>query len=409
MTRDSAIRTLVLYAQYTDKLSYFDDWLDAFCFSPEFEVTKTNICDASNHAKLSRIIGDYDLIVLLHSTNGDTIDYIKPYQSILKQRKGKLLSFVGNELNIPTISMRARIEFLRDIEADFIGTPIPLEAGKWLYEECSSAQVVALPHALNPVAFHAIIPQQQRMIDIGVRTSRYLPFLGDNERNKLLSFFSNHTFTPPLVVDIDTTTRFKRSEWALYLNNCKGTVANEAGSYYLERDDRTVLAIRDFLRKREAKAGTIVVRTGSLPHRIWCLLPNDFRQSVKKVLKSNSLKTDQDVNEGSDFEEIYGRFFRHYERLPIYSKAISSRHFDAIGTKTCQILLKGRYNDILEEDRHYLALENDFSNIDDVMERFHDVDHRTMVIETAYSYVMEYHTYTHRINTVRAMLDSAKK
>ena len=52
-----------------------------------------------------------------------------------------------------------------------------------------------------------------------------------------------------LRVDIANDRRLDRAEWADFLNDCRGTVGSEAGTWYLERDDRTALAIREFLRE----------------------------------------------------------------------------------------------------------------------------------------------------------------
>src|SRR5208282_4665936 len=78
-------------------------------------------------------------------------------------------------------------------------------------------------------------------------------------------------------------------------------------------------------------------------------------------------------NEPAAYEEIRARFFANKPRPTIYGKCLSSRHLDAVGTKTCQIMFRGRFNDILEADRHYLALEDDLSNLDDVLLRFADL------------------------------------
>jgi hypothetical protein len=84
-------------------------------------------------------------------------------------------------------------------------------------------------------------------------------------------------------------------------------------------------------------------------------------------------------------------------------KCISSRHFDAIGTETCQILLPGRYNDLLESDVQYLALERDFSNVEDVLARFRDDDTRLRMVRDARAWALDGHTYAHR---VRGLLDA---
>lgn len=48
--------------------------------------------------------------------------------------------------------------------------------------------------------------------------------------------------------------------------------------------------------------------------------------------------------------------------------AISPRHFEAVLTRTCQILVEGRYDGCLEAGRHYIPLKADYSNLDEALE-----------------------------------------
>jgi spore maturation protein CgeB len=59
--------------------------------------------------------------------------------------------------------------------------------------------------------------------------------------------------------------------------------------------------------------------------------------------------------------------------------------------------VNGRYNDILKADEHYISLASDYSNLDDVLDRFGDVNYRSNIAKNAHQYVMAYHTYDHRI------------
>src|SRR5439155_5147690 len=105
-----------------------------------------------------------------------------------------------------------------------------------------------------------------------------------------------------------------------------------------------------------------------------------------------------------DFKEIEARFFANRARCRNYSKCISSRHFDAAGTGTCQILLRGRYNDILEADQHYIALDPDLRNLGEVIERFRDPAERRQVADAAYTLICERHTYGHRLAALHQMV-----
>ncbi len=134
-------------------------------------------------------------------------------------------------------------------------------------------------------------------------------------------------------------------------------------------------------------------------------LPSPVKSILWKALKHGPVKFEVLDDFDTPFAELEQRFFRNAERCPAYGKAISSRHFDAIGTKTCQIMLRGRFNDILVADEHYVAIEPDFSNADDAIGRFKDAGERRRIVDQAYEHVMNLHTHRHRTAQVRALLE----
>lgn len=67
--------------------------------------------------------------------------------------------------------------------------------------------------------------------------------------------------------------------------------------------------------------------------------------------------------------------------------AISPRHFEAVLTKTCQILVEGHYDGILEPGRHYIPLKRDFSNLEDIVAQLRDRRAIETMAETAYEEV----------------------
>ena len=398
-----SVRTLVLYADYTNRLSYYDDWLDAFREFPDFATTAVNICQRGARRSVAKRIKEFDLIVLLHSTNADTLIYIDPFRPVLKDRRGKLLSFVGNEFNSPGTPISERIALLTDIAVDFIATQLPHEAGRWLYEECG-AQVVAMPHALNPTAFRAIATTEDRPVDLGTRSARYIAYLGDNDRVRLFDLFERHEFDPDLIVDVSTAERLTRDGWCAFLNRCKGTFANEAGSFYLERDDRTISEIRAYVMAGQKRRGGFVITNDSPLRRFGHMLPWQVKSALRPILSRGVVRHEMLMNEALDFGEIYDRFFRDRPRASVYAKAISSRHFDAIGTHTCQILLEGRYNDILQPGEHYLSLAEDFGNLSTVMDEFNDPKRRAAITKAAHELAMEAHTHRHRAAAIHALI-----
>lgn len=404
MAGDSVARVLVLHAQYTDRLSYYDDWLDAFRDSPLFDVTAVNIVSRTARDDIARALAAADLVVLLHSTNGDTTIYLEPFAEQLADRTCPLLSFIGNEVNLPGSPISAKREVLRRIRPDYVATQLLKEAGDYLWGDLVSKAVVELPHALNPAAFRPGRPQADRPIDIGVRAVRYLPHLGDSDRNALHDFFDAHTFAPDLEVDISTQ-RFDRDGWAAFLQSCKATVSSEAGTWWLERDDATIEAIRGWTADRMKGKGFVIVNDSPL-RRLGHKLPWWMRAVLRKIMSAGPVRHESTVTEDLPADEIYETFFVGRQRPAFYGKCISSRHFDAAGTGTVQILLEGRYNDILEAGVHYLPLKEDFSNIDAVMDRFRDPVARREIADATLGLVMDHHTYAHRVKAVYALLES---
>jgi hypothetical protein len=296
-------------------------------------------------------IANYDLIVLLHSTNADSVLPLSLLESYFKTRKGKLLVFVGNEYCL----MPEKIRFINEVEADFVASQLPKEAATWLYANCSKSKILLVPHALNTSAYKAYRDHDQRKIDIGFIGDRYSLAIGDIERTELIEYFLLNDFRPRLEIDIriGRKLRLPREKYVRFLNSIRGTIGAESGTYYLEQTDKTQKEVEVFL-SRYPKA---------------------------------------------TFEDVYDRFFKSYPEQ-VNGKAISSRHFEPIGTKTCQILLEGRYNDILKPDVHYIAVKKDFSNIDSALEKFSDTAYIKKMIDDTYEYVMENHTYSHRVMDV---------
>ena len=143
--RESRIKTLVLFRAYTKWLSYYDDWLDSFLAAPDFEVTSLNICNADARRRLRRLVKEVELTVLLHSTNADTITYLEPLSTVLQDRVGSLVCFVGDEFNNPGSPISAKRRVFGAIEPDIIATQLLVEAGEYLFGDLVRLKVVSLP------------------------------------------------------------------------------------------------------------------------------------------------------------------------------------------------------------------------------------------------------------------------
>ena len=80
-------------------------------------------------------------------------------------------------------------------------------------------------------------------------------------------------------------------------------------------------------------------------------------------------------------------------RLALF--ALSPRHLEACATRTCQILVRGGYNGVLEPGRHYIELEPDLSNLESVLATLGDEERRSAITDAAYADVVASGRYTY--------------
>ncbi|MGB4101367.1 MAG: hypothetical protein WBK91_05625 [Alphaproteobacteria bacterium] len=88
--------------------------------------------------------------------------------------------------------------------------------------------------------------------------------------------------------------------------------------------------------------------------------------------------------------------------------ALSPRHLEACATHTCQILIEGAYNGVLEAGRHYIPLKRDFSNLDAVMQQVQRDDARAGLTAAAYADIVASGRYTYRAFADFIMAEAGK-
>jgi hypothetical protein len=328
-----------------ESLGYVRDWLEALVASPRVDATTCNINNLRTLRHSLARIRDFDLIVAMHSTAGDTMSLLNIIAYRLEKRRAPLAVFIGNEYDL----MREKVEFIRQTGTEFVCTQLPRAAGEWVYADCRDATVLCTPHALNPALYYPD-PSTARTVDVGFIGARYPAYLGDNNRNLILDGAASRA--PLLGMSCDIRLRNEpRDGWARFLRTCRSVVGAESGTFYLERDGRTMEAAKAY----------------------WC------------------------ANPAVTAAEIFERFYRRAENT-INGKAVSSRHFEPLGTKTCQILMEGYYNGILCPHEHYFEVKSDLSNLDEALRMSHDPDASHALAERAYAFALMGHTYAHRID-----------
>jgi hypothetical protein len=202
-----------------------------------------------------------------------------------------------------------------------------------------------------------------------------------------------------LKLDIETTRRLSRQDWAGFLNTCRFTVATEAGSTHLDRDDAHAFEVQAFLRSR--RAGFAISPTASI-RGLARRVPWRWREWALRSLKGVGIVHEAIENDVKLQKEALARFYRQDMQTTRSGTCISSRHFDAIGCGTVQILVEGRYSDILRAGEHYVPVSADLGNLAGVLQDLADPDFGNDIAERAWLHVMENHTLELRID---ALLD----
>lgn len=200
---------------------------------------------------------------------------------------------------------------------------------------------------------------RERDIGVGYRTWLAGPWLGRHGllRKQIAEVIGAGAAARGFSTDIST-----RSEdtiwgdaWYEFLLRCKFTISVEGGSSVPDKDGTLKDRIESFCRQHPA----------------------------------------------ATFEEVERNCFPGLDGSINYV-ALSPRHLEACATRTCQILIEGRYNDILEPGRHYLELKRDFSNLEQVLDDMQREELRIRITDQAYEDIAASgrHTYQQFVDFV---------
>ena len=358
------LRLLVLYSSSgaNKTFSYQNGWANAFLNNSRFVCVGCNLEGGGRIQALQKSLkarmASVDATILLHSVFSNAQLLRFPAFEIIMSHPAPKVYFVGNEYKL----MAEKLSFSKRMGISMLVTMNPDSRVQKMYEKSIGCRVACLPSAgVDPLIFFPGKPVEKRDIDIGYRADRSPFYLGHDERWEIANFFTQEAIKYGIKVDIslDINDRLDSRAWASFLNMCRGQIGTEAGGGYFELDDQT-------------------------------------RIKVNKFVKNNP---------DADMQTIHDLFFKDYKN-PLPNRMISGRHTEAAACKTVQILFEGRYNDYLKPDVHYIPLKKDFSNIDDVMQKFKDDDYCRRVTKNAYDLVMSELTYEKLIETFSFQLES---
>jgi hypothetical protein len=108
----------------------------------------------------------------------------------------------------------------------------------------------------------------------------------------------------------------------------------------------------------------------------------DFDGSI-----SEDVATYLQANPGKEFEDIWENVLAKHEGN-IDFRTITPKFFEAIASKTVLVLYPGKYSNVLIPDRHFIQLERDGSNMDDVVAKLKDHSYLQAMADLTYEEIL---------------------
>jgi hypothetical protein len=274
---------------------------------------------------------------------GELMDQVAPLKS-----SGAVLAALPQDEFLSTDLL---VEFIHRLGISHVFPVAPPETWPQIYAGVDFKKVRfqrVLTGYLDPNVVASVRdPAQElaRPIDIGYRAFDAPAWLGRFGRIKadLATAFCEAAPRHGITVDISTRTAdtLLGPAWYQFLLRCKYTIGVEGGAGLLDRDGSIKRRTEDFLVQHPA----------------------------------------------ASFREIEQACFPGQDGT-LDLTALSPRHLEACATRTCQILVEGEYNGILQPGRHYLALRRDFGNLDEVLALVRRDEVRREIVDAAYREVV---------------------
>ena len=191
-----------------------------------------------------------------------------------------------------------------------------------------------------------IRPLAERSFYVSYRAWDARPWVGKAGQQKvnvgLAAIESCQRLSKPCNISSNPKDTIMGAQWFVFLSNTRAVVGVEGGSSLHDPDGRIFERVEDYLKDK----------------------PNaSYREVVETVLGG--------VDEQAEFT------------------AMSPRHFEAVLTRTAQILVEGDYSGVLKANVHYIPIKADFSDMDAAIQKLDDTGFVEAMIERAWADVIE--------------------
>lgn len=349
---DPNLRLLVLYDANSTYTSTVLEHLQAFSL---FSAHSVYYAPAVLGAQCGVDLAAFDVVVLHYSVRLCYEDFISAsYASAVAAFKGLKVLFIQDEYEYTETARR----WIERLGIDVVYTCVPPEWIDTVYPRKRYPKVEFITNLTGyvPVRFERLGPRRpiaERRVVIGYR-GRPLPYwYGALSREKLVIGQRMKKICEergiPADIAWEETSRIYGDAWYEFIRSCKATLGTESGSNVFDYD-------------------------------------GEIRRNIKAAFE---------LDPGLTFEEAHARYVATHEG-PVQMNQISPRVFEAIALGTALVLFRGEYSGIVKPDVHYIPLEKDFSNVDEVLAKLKDDALLQAMVDRAYDDVIGSGKYTYK-------------
>jgi len=293
----------------------------------------------------------FDVVVVHYSVRLSFKGYIAPHiVESLRGFCGRKVLFIQDEYeNVETTR-----SYIDELGIDAVFTCVPKDGLEYVYEaESKRSHIEFLPTLTGYVPYLTDLepfrrPMSERSIVVAYR-GRKLPHhygLLGYDKYIIGERFREETVKRAIKADVETDDN-KRiyGSWYEFLGSARATLGTESGCNIF-----------------------------------------DFDGALKERAQQLS---------GEAFLQVYGETFAEHEGL-VKMNQISPKFFEAIMLGTALVCFPGTYSGILLKNEHFIQIERDFSNMDEVLDKLHDVKFLEGLTERAYIDIIAPQKYSYR-------------
>jgi len=319
------------------------DHVEAFRRYSRHQFRTFNPIDMSRSVALE--LNEFDAVVIHYSlVLSDERHVAKHFREKLRRFRGLKVQFIQDEYRWVDRAAAAS----REIGLNLLFTAAPEPAAGQLYD--ARLPGVRRIHTLTGYVPENLehVPRQplgKRPIDVGYR-GRDLPYwLGrlSQEKQWIAQEFLKRAPKHALSLDIGwrEQDRIYGDRWVEFIGSCRATLGTESGASIADFDGGAERAVKAFMR------------------------------------------THRDASYREVHEAVLGPFEGN-----VTVNVISPRVFEAASLGTALIMFPGDYSGIVSAGEHYILLEKDFSNMDEVITKLKDDHFMNALTERAHSHLV---------------------